>query len=50
MSRYNSSGTPFLYTPVFAAVPVLFDLLHPRYLYNADAEMSVDAFNAVKNI
>ena len=43
MSRYNSSGTPFLYTPEVAFVPILLDLLHPRYLYNADVAILVYA-------
>jgi hypothetical protein len=31
MSRYKSNGTPFLYTPCVAFVPVLLDLPLPRY-------------------
>ena len=43
ISRYKRSGTPFLYTPPVAPVPVLLDLLHPRYLYNADGDILVYA-------
>ena len=43
MSIYISRGTPFLYTPVVAFVPVLLDFVQPRYLYSADAEMFVFA-------
>ena len=34
-------------TPEVELVPVLLDLLHPRYLYSADAEILVDASVAV---
>ena len=37
MSRYKSRGIPFLYTPSVDPFPNLLDLLHPRYLYNADS-------------
>ena len=47
MSRYESRGTPFFNTPDVAPDPILFDLLHPRYLYNADAEIFVFALVAV---
>ena len=50
MSIYRSNGTPFLYAPSVELVPVLLDLLHPRYLYKADGEMFVSAADAVPTV
>ena len=50
MSRYNSRGTPFFSTPDVEFAPILLDLLHPRYLYSADAEMSVVADSFIPTV